>query len=237
MLSLGDDQVVTAAFLRKRGYSYGNLKGYVKSGYLDSLGRGAYCRAGTKPSVAAALVAMSEQLGVPVHLGGRAALAKRGHVHFVPFAELPATVFTGRGVRVPAWFAKHYAGRFTLVKTNFLPTESGIEKVEGCPVATVERAFLEFLYGVPGRQSLAEAYQLLETMLTLRPKLLNDLLARCRSIKVKRLFCLLADDLNPPWWPRIDTGALDLGSGCRVIDEGGSYNAKYNLVVRPWREI
>ena len=53
---------------------------------------------------------------------------------------------------------------------------------------------------------------------------------------VTRLFCLLADDLNPPWWRRIDKGALDLGSGCRVIDKGGTFNAKYNLVVKPWRE-
>lgn len=237
LLSLGDNQVVTATFLRKRGYSYGNLKGYVRSGYLDSLGRGAYCRAGTHPNIEAALAAMSEQLDVPVHLGGRSALAKRGHVHFIPFSELPATVFLARGTRAPAWFSHHYAGRFRLVKTAFLPTDGGIEKEEGCPVATSERAFLEFLHGVPGQQSLAEAYQLLETMPTLRPKLLNALLACCTSIKVKRLFFLLADDLNPPWRQRIDDAAVDFGAGCRVIDKGGSFHAKYNLVVKPWREI
>lgn len=42
---------------------------------LDSLGRGAYCRAGTRPSVGAAVAVLSEQLGGPVHLGGRTALA------------------------------------------------------------------------------------------------------------------------------------------------------------------
>ena len=236
MLSLDGNQVVTAVLLRKQGYSYGQLKGYVKSGYLDSLGRGAYCRARTRPSVEAAIAAMSEQLGVPVHLGGRTALAKRGHVHFVPFSEVAASVFAGPGARVPAWFAHHYAGRFRLERTGFLRTDSGIEMAEGCPVSAPERAFLEFLHGVPGRQSLAEAYQLLETMLTLRPKLLNGLLSACGSIKVTRLFCLLADDLNPPWWRRIDKGGLDLGSGCRVIDKGGAFNAKYNLVVKPWRD-
>ena len=41
LLSLGEGEVVTASSLLKRGYSYGNLKGYVKSGYLDLLGRGA----------------------------------------------------------------------------------------------------------------------------------------------------------------------------------------------------
>ncbi|MBP5542763.1 MAG: type IV toxin-antitoxin system AbiEi family antitoxin domain-containing protein [Kiritimatiellae bacterium] len=237
MLSLGDNQVVTATFLLKQGYSYENLKGYVKSGYMDSLGRGAYCRAGSHPSIEAAISAMAEQMAVPVHLGGRSALAKRGYVHFVPFTELPATVFMKRGVRLPAWFSRYYNGRFSLVKTGFLHDGLGVEQMDGCPVSSPERAFLEFLYGVPGKQSLAEAYQLLEMMLTLRPKLLNDLLVRCSSIKVKRLFFLLADDLNPPWWQEIKSDSIDLGSGCRVIDKGGSFNAKYNLVVKPWREI
>lgn len=237
LLSLGDNQVVTAVFLRNQGYSYEQLKGYVKHGYLDSLGRGAYCRAGTHPSVEAAITAISEQLGIPIHLGGRSALAERGHVHFVPVSELAATVFAGQGTRIPAWFARHYAGRFFLAKTSFISSDLGIERLEGCPVSAPERAFLEFLYDVPGRQSLAEAYQLLETMLTLRPKLMNELLSGCSSIKVKRLFCLLAEDLNPPWWHRIDLKALDLGAGCRVIDKGGTFHAKYNLVVKPWREI
>lgn len=237
MLSLGDNQVVTASFLRKHGYSYENLKGYVKSGYIDSLGRGAYCRAGAHPPVEAAISAMSEQLGVLVHLGGRSALAKKGYVHFVPFTKIPATIFMERGVRLPAWFSHFYKDRFSLSKTCFIHGGLGIEPVDGCPVSSPERAFLEFLYGVPDKQLLTEAYQLLEMMLTLRPKLLNDLLVHCSSIKVKRLFSLLADDLNPPWWQEIDMNAIDLGTGCRVIDKGGSFNAKYNLVVKPWREV
>ena len=88
LLYMGDNQVMTASFLLKQGYSYENLKGYIRSGYIDSLGRGAYCKAGTHPSIEAAISAMSEQLGVPVHLGGRTALAKRGYVHFVPFADI-----------------------------------------------------------------------------------------------------------------------------------------------------
>jgi len=237
VLSLGDNQVETATSLLKRGYTYDKLKGYVRSGYMESLGRGAYCKAGTRPSIEAAILAMYEQLGVSVHLGGRTALAKRGIVHFVPFAELPATIFLERGARLPAWFSQYYKGRFNLFRTSFLPVGHGVEMMESCPVSSPERAFLEFLHGVPIRQSLSEAYQLLEMMQTLRPKLLNELLVNCTSIKVKRLFFLLSDDVNPPWWPRIKADTVDLGSGCRVIDKDGTFNAKYNLVVKPWREI
>ena len=237
MLSLGTNEVVTAPCLLKRGYSYENLKGYVRNGYLDSLGRGAYCRAGTNPTVEAAVTAMSGQLGLPVHIGGRTALARKGYLHFVPFRELPTTVFVSRGVRLPAWFVNRYSGRFRAVKTNFISGEEGIAVEEGCPVSAPERAILEFLHGVPSRQSLAEAYQIMEMLQTLRPRLVSNLLSECSSVKVKRLFCLLADDLDEPWWPRIAVANIDLGSGCRVIDKGGSFNAKYNLVVKPWREI
>lgn len=237
MLTLGDRQVATATALRKRGYSYENLKGYVKSGYLSSLGRGAYCKAGADPSVEAALVAVSERTGNAAHLGGRSALAKRGFLHFVPFGQQPATIFLCRGTRLPAWFSGHYAGRCIVIRTNFLPADIGVEKEDGCPVSSPERAFLEFLHGVPAKQSLAEAFQILETMRTLRPRLLNDLLAACGSVKVKRLFFLLADDLKPQWLGRVKAEDFDLGSGCRVVDKDGAFDAKHNLVVKPWREI
>ena len=196
MLSLGENQVLTAPYLLKQGYSYDNLKGYVRSGYLDSLGRGAYCRAGSQPTVEAAITAMSGQMGVPVHLGGRSALAKRGYVHFVPFTELPATVFMDHGVRVPAWFGHHYVGRFLMRKTSFIKGNSGIENDAGCPVSSPERAVLEFLLDVPARQLLNEAYQLLEMMMTLRPRLIEKLLSDCSgssfSIRITSLRCVVA---------------------------------------------
>ena len=237
MHSLGDGQVATAVALRKRGYSYESLKGYVKSGYLASLGRGAYCKAGADPDVEAALSALVGQTGNAVHLGGRTALEKHGFFQFVPFGQRPAAIFLRRGTRLPAWFSGHYAGRCDVFRTNFLPAGLGVEKEGGCPVSSPERAFLEFLHGVPAKQSLAEAFQILETMGALRPKLLNELLAACGSVKVKRLFFLLADDLNPQWLSRVKEEDFDLGSGCRVVDKGGAFDARHNLVVKPWREI
>lgn len=115
--------------------------------------------------------------------------------------------------------------------------DSGIENDAGCPVSAPERAILEFLFDVPSRQRLNEAYQFLEMMMTLRPKLLEMLLRECSSVKVKRLFFLLADDLNHPWWGQVRKDGIDLGAGCRVIDKDGSFDAKYNLIVKPWREI
>ena len=73
MLTTPDNGVVCAAFLKRQGFSYENLKGYVRSGYLDQLGRGAYCKHGNKPDVAAGVSALNHQLSLPVHVGGKTA--------------------------------------------------------------------------------------------------------------------------------------------------------------------
>ena len=58
-------------------------------------------------------------------------LSERGYAHFVPFTELSATIFMDRGVRVPAWFGRHYAGRFLMRKTGFIKGNHGIENDAG----------------------------------------------------------------------------------------------------------
>ena len=70
--------VLTASYLRKEGISYQSMLEYRKSGWLESLGVGAFCGRCAKPSLDIALVALAEQLGLPLHLGGRSALARRG---------------------------------------------------------------------------------------------------------------------------------------------------------------
>ena len=100
-----------------------------------------------------------------------------------------------------------------------------------------ERAILELIEQAPRTVQLNECYQILDLMANLRPKLLNELLMYCTSVKVKRLFLLLAKDLNHQWFAKLDIQSFNLGSGCRVIDTGGSFNADFNIVIRPWRDI
>lgn len=241
MLTTPDNGVVCAAFLKRQGFSYENLKGYVRSGYLDQLGRGAYCKHGNKPDVAAGVSALNHQLSLPVHVGGKTALAQRGIVHFVPFTEVPTSLFGTSCLKIPAWFTRYFDGRFSLTRTNLFADTEGVETrmLAGFEVkmSVPERAILELLYAVPARQMLNEAYQLLDMMTSVRPKLMQSLLAKCSSIKVKRLFFLLAESTGHEWFNDLDCAGIDLGNGCRVIDPGGTFNGKWQVVVKDWREI
>ena len=57
-------------------------------------------------------------------------------------------------------------------------------------ISTPERAILECLYLTPKLIDLVECYHLMEGLSNLRPNLVQELLETCRSIKVKRLFCI-----------------------------------------------
>lgn len=230
--------VLTASYLRKEGISYQSMLEYRKSGWLESLGVGAFCGRGAKPSLDIALVALAEQLGLPLHLGRRSALARRGVMQYVPIGGLPSDVYLRRGVRLPKWFSDTYAGQFVRNSTCLFPDETGVEHgMSDYAVSSPERAFLELAAEVPKKLAVGELYQLMEFADTLRPGLVFELLSKCGSIKAKRIFLLLAEDLGYWWMNKIDITGIDLGSGCRVIDKDGVFNAKYNLVVKPWREI
>ena len=84
---------------------------------------------------------------------------------------------------------------------------------------------------------LNEVYQLLEMMTTMRPKLMQSLLVKCFSVKVKRLFFLLAESAGHDWFKELDATKVALGTGCRVIDEGGAFHGKWQVVVNDWREV
>jgi hypothetical protein len=71
----------------------------------------------------------------------------------------------------------------------------------------------------------------MQGLTTLRPKLLQQLLEQCNSIKVKRLFLYMATKAGHDWKNRLDLGKLDLGSGDRSITKGGAYNAQFGITV------
>lgn len=230
-----------APYLLARGFSYGNLKQYVSRGHLDSLGRGAYCKHGHSPRISASLEACVHQLKVPLHIGGWSALQHHGLLHFLPAIERPTTIFTPTNTRLPAWLSQSFGKEYVSRSTNIFPSDLYVSEaaVDGfsVPVSSPERAILEYLMDVPDEHPLNEAYQILEMMVNARSDVLQALLEQCGSVKVKRLFLLLAEDLNYPWYEALDLGHIDIGSGGRVIDKGGKYRSKWLLTVNDWRTI
>jgi len=90
---------------------------------------------------------------------------------------------------------------------------------------------LECLYLAPKAFDLIECYQLMEMLTTLRPKVIQELLEQCRSIRVKRLFLYLSEKAGHLWFSRLDRSRIDLGKGKRVIENGGVLVPDYELVL------
>jgi hypothetical protein len=72
---------------------------------------------------------------------------------------------------------------------------------------------------------------LMEGLPNLSPRRLHQLLAACRSVKVKRLFLWFAARHNHAWLKSLDREGIDLGSGKRMIVRGGKLDTRYNITV------
>ena len=94
-----------------------------------------------------------------------------------------------------------------------------------------ERAILELLQNVPDRESIYDAYVLLQGLVNLRPDRVSNLLRACHSIKAKRLFLALAARLNQAWFKYLDLKGVDLGTGKRSLFPGGKLDSKYQITL------
>lgn len=84
------------------------------------------------------------------------------------------------------------------------------------------------LYGISQYQMLNKQQPTFYLFNTTNEKI-QILLNACLSIKVKCLFLYLAEKCNLSFLNDLDLSTINLGSGKRVIGEGGTYNAKWLL--------
>jgi hypothetical protein len=229
----------TSSWLEKQGAYQQLVHEYVRSSWLESLGKGAFKRSGEKIEWQGALYAIQRHSELPIHVAAKTALALQGINHFLSLGSgYPVYLFGPPNTKLPLWFTKNNWGiRPEYVRTLFLGRQEmlGTEEVEQgafkIRVSSRERAILEICYLIPQQQGYEEAKLLMESLQTLRPKLVQTLLEQCESVKAKRLFLHLAEACNHPWLKRIDLSQIDLGKGKRSIAQGGIYDSKYQLIV------
>ncbi|HQS35837.1 MAG: hypothetical protein B7Y11_12835 [Sphingobacteriia bacterium 24-36-13] len=230
--------VLQASWLTDKGYSTDLQKYYRKSGWLRSFGTGAMVRLNEEPGYEGGLYALQKQSGLSVHVGGRSALALLGKAHYLEMNKATASLwlFGGEEERLPAWFRKHnWAQKIMYRPTSFLPQEKGLVDYAvanfSIKVSGPARAILECLYLAPEKFDLVECYELLENLNDLRPGQVQELLELCGSVKVKRLFLFMAEQLGHSWFKLIKMDNIDLGKGKRSIAPGGSFVPKYQITV------
>lgn len=231
--------VAVPSWLAAQGVSRQLGRSYQRTTWLARLGRGAFVRVDDNVIWAGGLYAMQQQMGLAIHAGGKTALELQGYAHFLPLGS-PATVnlFGAPGQKLPAWFKDHdWQARIRYTATNLFKGEAQLgltEKAFGefnIKLSTPERALMEVLHFVPLQETFEESRLLMEGMTTLRASLVQSLLERCNSVKVKRLFLFLAETCKHAWVSKLDLSGVDLGKGKRVIVKGGRLDPKYSITV------
>lgn len=228
--------VATSVYLKTLNVTAQDLQNYTGSRWLTSLGRGAFKRPMETVTWQGALFSLQTQLNMPVHVGALTALEMTGNSHYVRFAPTRAYLFSPLNVTLPLWFRTHWGDEVRHVQTKLLPSDLGLTELEApegftLKTAATERAALEMLHLAPKEFDLVEASMVVESMTSLRPKLMQTLLEQCSSIKVRRLFLYLAERANLPVMRHLDLDRVDLGSGDRSLVPDGRYVAKYQLLL------
>ena len=244
--------VADAAWLTARGIDRKSILQYEQRGWLEKLARGVYRRPDTYRDVSAAgdwrrlVLSLQRVMGYEVHVGGRTALSLHGFEHYLRLgAEAPRVYLYGD---VPSWLARlPNADRFeTRTLSLFGGSKTGVDgigdKKQSSPlqrrlndliVSTPERAILEMLNELPANESFHNVDAIFEGLANLRPRLLESLLKECRSVKVKRLFFVFADQHDHAWRQYLNPDDYDLGSGPRALVEGGRLHPRYDITVPP----
>ncbi len=236
--------VATHSYLLKKGFSRQLIHSYKSSGWIESMGYGAYKRAGDNIDWYGALFALQNYLRLSTHPGGKTALQLQGYAHYLA-ESLPAIYLFGlRGERLPKWFQVYHWGteiRYSSIKLFDKPIpESFIEfahKEFSILVSSPERAAIEMMYHIPNQQGFDEASHIMENLAMLRPKLVQKLLEHCQSVKIKRLFLYFAERHHHDWLSQLNTTKIELGTGKRMIIKNGKLDPKYLITVRPETEV
>jgi len=228
--------VLLASWLEKNGISRDLQQYYLKSGWLQSYGTGAFKRPNENIRWTGALNSIQRQTELQVHVGGLTSISLQGLSHYVRMENEPLYLFSSQYVKLPKWFLNQaWSDQIVHLKTKFLPANSALFEysLDGLKIeiSSPERAILECLYLLPDRFDMVECYQILEGLSNLRPKIMQELLENCNSVKVKRLFLYMASKANHQWLGFVDQSKIDLGTGDRVIVKGGLYISKYKISV------
>ena len=224
-------------WLTRQGLDAKGQYAYMKSGWLTRISKGVYALSGTTPKLFHAVSAYNNQLFKQCIVGAYTALELRGFSHYLSMGKPQAYLFTGRTNKLPSWMLwPDWDMTVKYMTTSFLGDGLlGVETmtVEGDSllVSSPERAFLECLHMPEASLSLLDLYYIMESLTTLRPKLVQALLEACSSQKVKRLFVYMAEKANHSWFKALKLDNVQLGTARCMVVPTGKYIAKYNMTI------
>ena len=237
---LPEGLLASAAWLVAKGYSPQLCNKYVAGGWLERLAQGVYRRPGGKLVWEQAVISLQALLQFPVVVGGRTALTLQGFAHYLPREVNDVHLYGPKPP--PAWLNKlplpvkfHYHNSETLLRGD--QARGSVGTIQWgqwdwpLTISTPERAILELLDGLPQHESFDQADKFMEGLASLSPRRVQKLLADCKSVKVKRLFLFFANRHQHGWLKHLDTAAINLGTGKRLLARGGKLDQRYMITV------
>ncbi|GHT16095.1 hypothetical protein AGMMS4956_17630 [Bacteroidia bacterium] len=222
--------------MRENGISYELQRCYRASQWLTSIGNGVMIRTGDKPNIYGALWSLNKQLGKHFYVGALSVMELMGYAHYVPMGRPCLVVCSPQGEWFPAWLDKIDWGIDVVkISSGYFASEVGMSTITAesfeVPAASLERAFMECLTLAPQHYGLMDTYYVMENLTSLRPAVVQELLEKSTSVKMKRLFLYMAEKANHAWLKHLDVSKISLGSGKRAIVKSGIYNQKYQIVI------
>lgn len=232
--------IVTTSWLLDHGYTYSNIQKYVTSNWIQHAGSGsgAYKRPYDTISWEGAIYGLQQQHPKTFYVGGKSALEKHGAAHYITFGETSLFLFTPVPQSCPYWIKDFLENNSNAIKfhhfyNKLLPPEVGLTTFDcgefSIQIASRERAAFEMVELLGKHHTFGECRLVFENLSTLRPKLVQELLEKCTSVKAKRVFLFLSAKLNLPWMKYINETTIDLGEGARQLTSQGHYDAYYKI--------
>jgi len=226
-------------WLGKKNVSQSVAYEYFQNGSLEKHGPGIYSRKNEKLKWAGGVRLLQEELKKKIHVSGRTALELQGHAHYLPMGNVPAVYLTTYSKEIlPKWFSEIDFGcefRFNssvLFPENVELTEYQEEFGFRFNISSRELAILELLNVLDLSNSFETAENYMNSLQTLRPEVVQSLLEKCTSVKVKRVFLYLSEKLELPYFKKLNLKKIDLGKGKRQIASGSvQFDNKYQITV------
>ncbi|AZE57712.1 hypothetical protein C4K03_5595 [Pseudomonas synxantha] len=232
--------IATQAWLHEHGVGPSLIQKYQHTGWVERVGHGAWKRSGDDLGWHGGVFALQQDATVQIWPGGATALSLAGYSHDLTFGKQTLDLFGTPEALLPGWFRKHeweaqvnfYRGAlFAELQDMALQVFQVPYRQFALKISTPERAVLELIHQSADEMLFSGVADVLSGLATLSPKRMQKLLEACNSIRVKRVFLLLARDANHAWYGRIDRSSIDMGKGKRQIIRGGRLDKEFLITV------
>ncbi len=232
-----NSKILFGEWLSSQGLDAKSQYAYMKRRWLSRLSKGVYVLQGTSPTLINTIAAYNAQLSKKCIVGAYTAMELRGYSHYLSMGKPNAFLFTTKEEKLPSWLLQNeWDMTIKYMTTSFLGNDlKGVELLDvngdTLLVSSPERAILECLKLPEAASSLMDIYYIMESLTTLRPKLVQSLLESCTSQKVRRLFIYMAEKAGHTWFKALKLEKLPIGPCRYMIVPTGKYISKYNMTI------